>query len=115
LRYVTFEFRVFISNYYMYKWNISSSKSNFFGDIMGQLETLNLQKVNEKSNIVGVRPFKCNNHMVHNVKVIEYADGSIWVSCPLFGWYTENCYGKAILKLGCKERKKRCTWYIETR
>jgi hypothetical protein len=82
---------------------------------VGQLETLNLQKVNEKSNIVGVRPFKCNNHMVHDVKVIEYADGSIWVSCPLFGWYTENYYGKTILKLGCKERKKRCTWYIGTR
>ncbi len=75
---------------------------------MTQLETI------QKPKIVGVRKFTCTNHVVHNVKVIKYDDESTWVMCPLFGWYSEAKHGESKLKLGCMERKKRCTWFITT-
>jgi hypothetical protein len=84
---------------------------------MRQLEIQQIQQTNKnaKPNIVGVREFTCTNHMIHNVKVLKYDDDSIWVVCPIFGYYTETYNGGTRLKLGCVERKKRCTWFIGTR
>ena len=66
----------------------------------------------KEAQIVAVRRCKCINSSVHNVKVIKYDDGSVWVACPMFGWYKEVKIGGSTLKLGCKDRKKRCTWFI---
>jgi len=64
-----------------------------------------------RPSIIGVRKLVCSNHNVHNVSVITYDDGSVFVACPLFGWYTDN---KGAIGYGCVPRKKRCTWYIST-
>lgn len=65
----------------------------------------------EPTRIVGKRAYTCTNGFVHHIKVVKYDDGSVWVMCPMFGWYEEAGL-EGILKLGCKERKKRCTWFI---
>lgn len=65
----------------------------------------------EGTRIVGVKAYTCTNDFVHHVKVVKYSDSSVWVMCPMFGWF-EDAGSRGILKLGCKERKKRCTWFI---
>ncbi len=65
----------------------------------------------EYTRIVSVRGYTCTNGFVHNIKVVKYDDSSVWVMCPMFGWF-EEAGSDGILKLGCKERKKRCTWFV---
>jgi len=65
----------------------------------------------EDTHIVSVRGYTCTNGFVHNIKVVKYDDSSVWVVCPMFGWF-EEAGSDGILKLGCKERKKRCTWFV---
>ncbi len=65
----------------------------------------------EDTHIVSVRGYTCTNGFVHNIKVVKYDDSSVWVVCPMFGWF-EEIGSDGILKLGCKERKKRCTWFV---
>ena len=64
-----------------------------------------------KPMIVGMRKCVCSNETVHNIRVIKYDDESVWVACPLFGWYTND---KNVVELGCGDRRKRCTWYLST-
>jgi len=65
----------------------------------------------EDTHIVSVRGYTCTNGFVHNIKVVKYDDSSVWVMCPMFGWF-EEIGSEGTLKLGCKERKKRCTWFV---
>jgi len=65
----------------------------------------------ERTRIVGVRMYTCTNDFVHDVKVVTYDDSSIWVMCPMFGWF-EEFDSEGTPKLGCKERKKHCTWFV---
>jgi hypothetical protein len=69
-----------------------------------------LQKLSTEtgSRIIGIKTCTCFNGYAHKIKVIKYADSSAWVACPMFGWYKD--LNNAQL-LGCKERKKRCTWF----
>ena len=80
--------------------------------VRDRLQTLeeqrNLESL-EKAHIIGIRNYTCTNGFIHDVKVVKYDDTSIWVMCPMFGWY--NSPGGAA-KLGCRERKKQCTWFI---
>jgi len=69
-----------------------------------------IKELLERPLITGTRAYTCTNHYSHNIKVIKYDDGSIWVMCPMFGWFEDN--GSGMQKLGCKERKKRCTWFV---
>jgi hypothetical protein len=50
--------------------------------------------------IVGVRKAICVNEHLHNISIVRYADGSIWVFCPYFGYIGSE--------LGCKCRHTRC-------
>lgn len=65
----------------------------------------------ERARIVGVRDYTCINDFVHHIKVVKYDDSSVWVMCPMFGWF-EDVGSEGTPKLGCKERKKRCTWFM---
>jgi len=65
----------------------------------------------ERDRIVGVRTYTCTNDFVHNVKVVKYDDSSVWVMCPMFGWFEDASSGGA-RRLGCKEKKKHCTWFV---
>lgn len=58
--------------------------------------------------IIAIREVKCINGSYHDVKIIKYGDGSIWICCPSFGWYEDH----HSLELGCKSRKKQCTWFF---
>ncbi len=82
-------------------------------DVRSRLQTLeeqrNLESL-ERTQIVGIRNYTCTNGFIHNIKVIRFDDTSIWVACPMFGWYDPPSVGKA--RLGCRERKKRCTWFV---
>jgi len=82
--------------------------------IQHRLQKLTKQRTSEDlehTRIVGERAYTCANDFVHHIKVVKYDDGSVWVMCPMFGWY-EEASSEGILKLGCRERKKRCTWFI---
>jgi len=65
----------------------------------------------KSARITSIRGYTCTNDFVHNIKVVKYDDSSVWVMCPMFGWFEETG-SNGTLKLGCKERKKRCTWFI---
>jgi len=64
-----------------------------------------------RPKVIGMRKRVCSNRKVHNIYIIKYDDESIWVSCPWFGWYIDD---RNLPKLGCADRKKRCTWYLST-
>ena len=64
-----------------------------------------------QSRVIGTRLYKCINKYIHNIAVVKYDDSSIWVMCPMFGWF-EDASLEGPLKLGCKDRKKHCTWFI---
>ena len=89
--------------------------SDFVSDaIQHRLQTLAKRRLSEsleRECIVGVRTYTCTNDFVHNVKVVKYDDSSVWVLCPMFGWF-EGASSGGTLKLGCKETKKRCTWFV---
>lgn len=71
-----------------------------------------LQKISTEtgSRIIGIRTYTCFNSFAHKIKVIRCSDSSAWVICPMFGWYKAPSLNNTQL-LGCKERKKRCTWF----
>jgi len=80
--------------------------------VRDRLQTLEEQRSLEsleKAQIIGIRNYTCTNGFIHDVKVVKYDDTSIWVMCPMFGWYGPP--GGAA-RLGCRERKKPCTWFI---
>ncbi|UCE95658.1 MAG: hypothetical protein JSV51_08065 [Candidatus Bathyarchaeota archaeon] len=83
------------------------SLSEFVSEAI-QLRLLRL----EKSQIIGVREYKCRNRYIHSIKVVRYGDSSIWVRCPMFGWFDVISNNKNLTMLGCKDRKKRCTWFV---
>jgi len=89
--------------------------SEFVSDaIRHRLQALDKQKTSEylaRTRIIGVRTYTCSNDFVHNVKVVKYDDSSVWVMCSMFGWFEDAGFG-GTPKLGCKERKKRCTWFV---
>jgi Arc/MetJ-type ribon-helix-helix transcriptional regulator len=88
-------------------------------DFVSEALQLRLQTLTEKRKaaqltrpkIVGMREYTCTNGFAHNIKVVKYEDSSIWVTCPMFGWFEDTSIEGAP-KLGCKERKKRCTWFV---
>jgi hypothetical protein len=86
-----------------------------YGDKMSGAKTVQLEAGRKaifwKPKIIGMRKLVCSNETVHNVKVIKYDDESVWVACPLFGWYIND---RNTPELGCANRKKRCTWYLST-
>lgn len=82
-------------------------------DVRSRLQTLEQQRELEnleRTQIIGIRNYTCTNGFIHNIKVIKFDDTSIWIACPMFGWYDPSSAGKA--RLGCRERKKRCTWFV---
>lgn len=91
------------------------SLSEFVSEaIQLRLQTLTEERAStrlERPQIIGVRKYTCTNDFVHDVKVVTYDDSSIWVMCPMFGWFGETDSGRTP-KLGCKERKKHCTWFV---
>lgn len=97
---------------------VAESKYKGLSDFVSDAIQLRLQTLAEKrmperltrSQVVGMREYTCTNGFIHNIKVARYDDSSIWVICPMFGWFEEP--GLATPKLGCKERKKRCTWFV---
>ena len=97
---------------------VAESKHKGLSEFVSEAIQLRLQTLAEKRipnslrspRVVGMREYPCTNGFVHNIKVVRYDDSSIWVTCPMFGWFEEP--GLETPKLGCKERKKRCTWFI---
>lgn len=91
------------------------SLSEFVSDaIQLRLETLTAKRTLEHlehPRIIGVREYTCQNKSIHNVKVVKYDDSSIWVTCPMFGWFEKGGV-PSVTSLGCKERKQRCTWFV---
>jgi len=91
------------------------SLSEFVSEaIQLRLQTLAEKRISERlerTRIIGVREYTCSNDFIHNVKVVKYDDSSVWVTCPMFGWFEEAGRG-GTPKLGCKERKKRCSWFV---
>jgi len=65
----------------------------------------------EQPRIIAVRSYNCSNDFFHKIKVVKYDDSSIWVTCPMFGWFEDTTPDKKP-QLGCKERKKPCAWFI---
>ncbi|MEM2102229.1 MAG: hypothetical protein QXM22_01790 [Candidatus Bathyarchaeia archaeon] len=70
-----------------------------------------ITKAPEQPRIIAVRSYTCSNEFVHKIKVVKYDDSSIWVTCPMFGWF-ENTTPDKRPQLGCKERKKPCAWFV---
>lgn len=68
-------------------------------------------KTPEQLRIVAVRNYTCSNDFVHQIKVVKYEDSSLWVTCPVFGWFENTTLDKTP-RLGCKERKKPCAWFL---
>lgn len=65
------------------------------------------------SQIIGTRELTCINARIHKIQIVTYDDSSIWIKCPMFGWFEETGVVRSRrTKLGCKHRKKRCTWFI---
>lgn len=98
---------------------VDESRCKNLSEFVSEAIQLRLQTLTEKRKatpptrpkIVGVREYRCTNGFVHNIKVVRYEDSSIWVTCPMFGWFEEAGL-ETTPKLGCKERKKRCTWFV---
>lgn len=59
-----------------------------------------------KDELVGLRRFICSNGHTHKVAVAKYADGSVWVLCPYFGYMSSTP--------GCKIRHARCRFFKST-
>ena len=60
----------------------------------------------EKEEVIAVRSAICSRN--GKVQIIKYNDSSVWIACPDFGWF-ESGFQK---RLGCKERRRRCTWFF---
>lgn len=97
---------------------VDKSKYESLSDFVSKAINHRLQTTREnrilqhlkQTHVVGLREYTCINSSVHKVKVARYDDSSIWVMCPKFGWF-EDCVS-GVEKLGCKDRKKRCTWFV---
>jgi hypothetical protein len=59
-------------------------------------------------DIIGIRTETCYVNKPHKIKIFKYNDSSMWIACPNFGWFKKD--GEE--HLGCRERKKRCTWFF---
>lgn len=98
---------------------IDESRYRSLSEFVSEAIQLRLQILSEKrkitlptwSKIVGIRECTCINKFTHNIKVVRYEDSSIWVICPMFGWF-EVTGLEGVPKLGCKTRKKHCTWFV---
>jgi Arc/MetJ-type ribon-helix-helix transcriptional regulator len=98
---------------------VDASRYRSLSDFVSEAIQLRLQTLVEKRKaseltqpkIVGMREYTCTNSLAHRVKVVKYEDSSIWVACPMFGWF-EDVSMEGASQLGCKERKKRCTWFV---
>lgn len=98
---------------------VDESRYKSLSEFVSEAIQIRLHKLTEKRKatlpahlrIIGVREYTCTNGFVHNIKVVRYEDSSIWVTCPMFGWF-EEAGSEGAPKLGCKERNKRCTWFV---
>ena len=57
-----------------------------------------------REEIVAARTATCRGRPI---KILKYNDSSMWIACPNFGWF-----GHLRQCLGCKEKKRRCTWFF---
>jgi len=69
----------------------------------GQIEPTQTPLKELEDEIVGVIRGRCYNGFAHNIAVIRYRDGSIWVACPQFTRNRE--------KLVCKRTQRRCRYF----
>ena len=53
--------------------------------------------------VVEIRKAVCVNEHAHNISIVRYRDGSIWVFCPYFGYVGP--------RPGCKSRKAPCRFF----
>ena len=53
--------------------------------------------------VVEIRRAVCVNEHVHNISIVRYRDGSIWVFCPYFGYVGP--------RPACKSRKAPCRFF----
>ena len=98
---------------------VDESRYKSLSEFVSEAIQLRLQTLSEKRKaipltrpkVVGVREYTCTNEFAHKIKVVRYEDSSIWVTCPMFGWF-EGARSEGAPKLGCISRKKRCTWFV---